>query len=124
VHVALLEMQRGREALAMSKSVTWSGYLAVAINNPDSPQYAWKASAKLSVNKPTVSRSEIALKISVDLPTSLFVRPQLEAKITVPDHAVTPLEIGMEVTDNIAALIHQQTGFDVKLVPVSGKEGA
>lgn len=108
----------------MTKSVTWSGYLAVSINNPDSPPYAWKASAKLSVNKPAVSRNEIALKISVDLPASLFVRPQLEAKITVPDHAVTPLEIGMEVTDNIAALIQRQTGFDVKLVPVSGKEGA
>lgn len=107
----------------MSDSVKWTGYISVAINNPKDRPGMWRTSAKLSVNKPAVSGSEIALKFSIELPVSLFVRPQLEARIVVPEHSVAPLKIDMEVTDNIAELIHQQTGFDVKLVQVDGKEG-
>ena len=107
-------------------TVKWEGHLLVSVNRGSwGVEYAknWKASAKLSVGKPSVGRDEVAVKIAVELPSSLFVRPQLEAKITVPDHQVTPLTINLETMDNIAALIQQSTGFDVRIV-ADGKEGA
>jgi len=107
-------------------TVQWSGYLAVSVNRRgyENHSHFWKTSARLCVNKPTVSRDEVAVKISVDLPVSLFQRTSLEARISVPEHAVTPLEISMEAMDNIAEMIAQNTGFDVKLMPVDGRERA
>lgn len=108
----------------MSATIPWTGYLIIRVNTGGS-RYpsAWKASARLTAKKPSTSRDEVAVKLAVNLPASLFVRPQLEAKITVPDHQVTPLTIDLETQDNIAALIQQSTGFDVRIV-ADGKEGA
>lgn len=106
----------------MSATVQWSGYLAIAVNRRGYIQPGmWKTSAKVSLGKPALGKDEIAVKVYVELPASLFQRPQLEARIAVPDHAVTPLEVDMETRDNIADLIAQNTGFDVRLVPVEGE---
>lgn len=105
----------------MSDSITWSGYIVIKVNRRGYERPGlWKASAKLYSGKPTVTRDEVAVKVSVELPVSLFQRPQLEARITVPEHAVTPLEIGLDIRDNIEQLISKSTGFDVKLVPIDG----
>lgn len=108
----------------MSNTVKWNGWLTVGVNNPKSPVHSWRTTGKLSVGKPSTSGFEAAVKIQIELPASLFIRPQLEAKITVPAHSVTPLTIDLETLDNVEKLISQQTGFDVKLLPVDGKEDA
>lgn len=111
----------------MSNTVKWEGYVTIACpnvrKNPRHPGM-WKSSARVSVNKPAVSSDEIAVKVAIELPSTLFQRPSLEARITVPDRAVQPPNISLEVIDDIERMIHQNTGFDVKLVQVDGKEGA
>jgi len=111
----------------MSNSVKWQGYITIACPNVrKNPRFAgsWKTSARLSVNKPAVSSDEIAVKVSIELPATLFQRPNLEARITVPERAVQPPTIALEVIDDIERMIQQNTGFEVKLVQVDGKEGA
>lgn len=111
----------------MSDTVKWSGYLTIACPNVrKSPRYpgSWKSSARISVNKPAVSSDEIAVKVEIELPATLFQRPNLEARIKVPERAVQPPHIALEVIDDIERMIHQNTGFTVKLVQVDGKEDA
>lgn len=102
----------------MSKDIIkWEGYLAIAVNKryPDRVT-SWTTTAKLYAKKPSVGRDEVAVKIAVDLPASLFLRPQLEARISVPETAVTPLVVDLETQDNIAELLSQQLGFDVRII--------
>jgi hypothetical protein len=107
----------------MSNSLKWSGYLIVdgssVMKDPNRPG-CWKPSARLTKNTPDLNRGEVAIKISVELPASLFLRPQLEAKFTVPADSVSPPVIDTEVTDNVAAIIRQNTGFDVRFLPQEG----
>lgn len=107
----------------MSTTLQWSGYLIVdgscVMKDPNMPGW-WKPSARITKNTPALDRGEVAIKISVDLPASLFLRPQLEAKFTVPADSVSPPIIESEVTDNIAEIIRQNTGFDVRFIPQKG----
>jgi len=108
----------------MSRSIKWSGYLTVScpgVSKEPNRSHLWKPQARLSVNKPSVSPCEVAVKIEVNLPETLFIRPALEASITVPDNAVTPPKIDMEISDRIQELIVQNLGFDVRVVPVEGR---
>lgn len=56
---------------------------------------------------------EIALKLHIEVPASLFERPELQAKIVVPD--ATPAVIDATVAENITNIIRRETGVDVKL---------
>ena len=108
----------------MSQPIEWKGFLCISVNKKGySNPVMWKSTARLTTNKPAVGKDEVAVKIGVSLPVSLFIAPQLEAKITVPDAAVTPLVVEMEVLDNIRELIAQQTGFDVSLKQVTVEGG-
>lgn len=110
-----------------SSPIKWTGWLAVSVNRRGyEVQYShqWKASASLSVNEPRVGRDEIAVKIAVELPASLFERPQLQANITVPESQIQPLTIDLQTSSNIEDVIRQNLGFDVHLVPLNGKVGA
>lgn len=111
----------------MSDTVRWQGYVTISCPNVrKSPRFpgSWKTSARVSVNKPAVSSDEIAVKVAIELPATLFQRPNLEARITVPERAVQPPTISLEVIDDIERMIVANTGFDVKLVQVGGREGS
>lgn len=101
--------------------ITWTGYLIISCNRDHIKRYPstasyWKPTARLAVNKPSVSPTEVAVKIKISLPSTLFIRPSLQAKITVPDNATLPPVMDLEVVDEIEKLITANTGFDVKLI--------
>lgn len=73
-----------------------------------------KPSVRVSKGKPSTSANEVAIKLDVKLPVALFLRPDLEAKLTVPAEKV-PFTISPEMTTNIAEAIRQSTGLAVVL---------
>lgn len=74
----------------------------------------WEAGAiKSSKNKPPTGKDEVAVKITLDLPDSLFERPQIEARIEIPKDSVTPPKVDAEVQDNIAEVLTSQLGMKV-----------
>jgi hypothetical protein len=66
-------------------------------------------------NKPTLQADEIAIYLDVRLPDALFVKPTLQATVTVKDEAVTPEILTPDIVVNTAAAIEKATGMKVEI---------
>ena len=55
------------------------------------------------------------------VPEALFVKPQLEAKVIIPESAVSKPVIDATVLDNVREIMEQQTGLDVSVRLVENK---
>jgi len=65
---------------------------------------------------PEFKGNEIAVKIAVEIPDSLFDRPSLSAVIKIPEGAHITAGLDVEVIENVQDIILTNTGFDVKLI--------
>ena len=68
---------------------------------------------RVAKRKPACARDEVAIKLSLDIPDSLFIQPTLEASITVPGPA-GPV-ITAEVQERISEIVQQQTGLTLRI---------
>jgi hypothetical protein len=82
----------------------------------------WRYTSRLTAKAPALASSEIAVKISLEIPDAVFEKPAFEANITIPKEAISKPVIETEVIDNVQALIKQNLGFEVKLQLVEPKE--
>lgn len=103
----------------MSSPIIWEGYLLVSVSgikqNPGRP-HRWRTSAKAVKTKPGTRPDEVAVKVRVELPVELFVRPQLEARISVSADAVSPQVVTVDIAKEIEKAVLQGTGFDLKIL--------
>lgn len=76
---------------------------------------------KVTKNRPAVAPDEVCAAFEVDLPDSLFTRPQLYAQVQIPDPE-TPMKIDTEVTGQITEAIRKSTGLQVNLSVVDPEE--
>jgi len=67
----------------------------------------------LTRKKPDTGAQEVAIKIEIEVPDALFLRPTLTAKIAVPEDAPISTEVPVEVQDNLAALLSEQMGVQI-----------
>ena len=93
--------------------VTWDGWLTIKCPAPEG--YGRRTSAGLTKKKPNLDADQVAVKVSVSLPVSLFVRPALEATLTVPPGSVAPPVIDLEIHDTVEEVLRDRTGFDVRV---------
>jgi hypothetical protein len=78
--------------------------------------YFYRLSGRLTSGKPSkLDSGEVAIKLSVSVPHSLFDKPQFQATVTIPQGALTAPVIDATVIDNVREIIEQQTGMDIKL---------
>ena len=84
-----------------------------------------RALGKVSVTKrkPSTRPEEIALKIALDIPDSLFEKPTLEATVTVPKSGDRTAVVSADVMSNIEQIIKEQTGFSVTVSAVAEDDG-
>ena len=73
---------------------------------------------KITKNAPNLNRNEICMKLNIDVPVSLFLKPSLEASITVPPDCISPVIITPEIQDNIKDIIKQNTDLDLNITVV------
>lgn len=78
-------------------------------------------SSRMTVENPALDASEVAVKVTLELPDAAFEKPAFSAKIVVPKEAVSSPVIEASVVDNVQEMIRQGTGFDVKLEVVEPK---
>lgn len=78
--------------------------------------------SRMSIETPTLKPDEVAVKVTLSLPDVVFTKPALEAKVTVPESAVSQPIINKETIDNVEQIIKQQTGFSVKLEAITEEE--
>ena len=77
---------------------------------------------RLTKTRPNTAADELAVKLDVEIPDSLFVKPTLEARIQVADTVSAGPVITTEVVDNLAQIIQERTGLSVKLSAVEEGE--
>jgi hypothetical protein len=99
----------------------YTGWLAVEATHLES-MHRTTLRARLSKGKPSLTRNEVAVKIELSLPRSLFVKPALEARIKVADGDTQPPVIELEVQDTVEAILRDRTGFDVRIIQPDTKQ--
>jgi len=69
-----------------------------------------RPAVRVSKGKPFCEPDEVAVAIRLQLPASLFKRPQLRADIVVPE-GMAPTVITPEIQQNIADVVRDQLGI-------------
>ena len=66
--------------------------------------------------RPDLKFNELAMKLRIEIPDELFIRPTIDAKLKVEDVPAT--EFNPEVIVNTKELIEQQTGAKIDMTVV------
>lgn len=73
-----------------------------------------KPAVRVTKGKPACEHNEVAVAIHLELPVSLFKRPQLQARVVV-NEADAPALITPEIQHNIAELVRDQLGIVLRI---------
>lgn len=65
--------------------------------------------------KPATRSNEVAVRVHLEIPDTLFERPTLEARVVVPESDVPGPVVTAEVADNIAEALSEQLGLRVHI---------
>ncbi len=72
-----------------------------------------KGTARLTSQRPHMDTDEVSIYIEIEIPTALFRKPTLQAKMKIPEEVAITKEIDAEVTDNIEEAIKTLTGLEM-----------
>ncbi|SFB68982.1 hypothetical protein SAMN05216321_101146 [Cupriavidus sp. OV038] len=75
---------------------------------------AGKPSVRVTRTKPNCDATEVPIRISLQLPESLFKRPSLRATIVVPE-GQAQFEITPDVEEGIAQLVREHMGITMQV---------
>lgn len=77
----------------------------------------YKADLKLvqKAKGTSMASNAVAIKVTLDIPDSIFIKPQLQATIKIDKNSVSPPVIEAEVLDNITEMLNKQLGIDLKI---------
>jgi hypothetical protein len=78
-------------------------------------KYSRDLRARLASGLPALAKGEVAIKLSVDVPAAMFLTPQIQAKVIIPENSVSAPVIDATVLDNVREVLEQRTGFDVSV---------
>jgi len=98
----------------MAETVPFNFYLVFEAKESRHVSGRWEAcgAPRATVRKPAVNFREVAVKMNVDLPASLFSRPALNFKLSVPEPE-QQVVIDAETQQGIADIIAEQIGVRV-----------
>lgn len=68
-----------------------------------------------------IQANSVVLKLNLELPDSLFQKPQLEATIVIDKNMVSQPTINADVIDNIKDVLKQQLGAELLISVVEAK---
>ncbi|MEX1197834.1 MAG: hypothetical protein WEB57_08255 [Pseudohongiellaceae bacterium] len=70
---------------------------------------------RVAKNKPNTQADEIAIRLDIQIPDSLFIKPMLQVGVAVPDWPQSGEAVTAEVRDDIAQIIQERTGLAVRI---------
>lgn len=77
--------------------------------------YFKPADLKISKQKPDTGANELAIKLDLEIPNSLFVKPTLNFKMTIPEDSVSIPVLEAQVQDNLSEVLAAELGQKVHL---------
>lgn len=86
----------------------------VTFRDPAAVRKQTTIDVRVSKGKPSISLSEITMQMSVDVPVSYFKKPELSAKIELPERNSSTIDIPIDI-DRISEVIQLETGHKVEL---------
>lgn len=92
------------------KTVPVNFYLVIGQEFSGSGFQKGKPSVRVTKTKPDLGSSEVCVAMKMELPTSLFMRPNLSATIVVPENQA-PFVITPEIEHDIARAVKDQCGL-------------
>lgn len=76
----------------------------------------WNANVKLTNTlKGKMPSNAVVMKLNLQLPESLFKKPQLQASIKINEEDVSKPVINAQTLDNIREVLNKQLGVDVTI---------
>lgn len=72
--------------------------------------------------RPNLNVGEIAVKINLEVPESVFAAPSFEATLRVSEEAAAPPALSQETITNTRQAIEASTGYKVKLTIAEGED--
>lgn len=96
----------------MTKTVDLSCYIIVNACI-DRGHLKGKPSVRIAKNKPSITNTEVPIKINLQIPCQLFTRSCIEANISLP--TPTSEALNPTVQQNVIEAIQAATGFSVTL---------
>ncbi len=80
----------------------------------------WNPHVKIvSSLKGSMPSNSVAIRMSLQLPDTIFDKPQFEATIKIKDEDITKPVIDAETLDNIKQVFQQQLGVDMTIQVVT-----
>lgn len=70
---------------------------------------------RVSKGKPNLKMDEISIALNLEIPEALFLKPTLEANISIPEEVAVSDKIDIETQDNIKEAIETATGVNVRI---------
>lgn len=77
---------------------------------------------RISKTKPATGSSEIAIKLNLEIPNSLFIKPALNFKMSIPEEACALPVLEADVQNNLAEVLAEQLGQKIHLSVSSDSE--
>lgn len=99
----------------MSDIVTVSCYLILEASGPGYNRTQKVRVVAVRQTAAALSHNQRSMRLTLELPRAMFLTPQIEARISVPEDQVAPATVTAETLGAIQEAITQQTGVHVSL---------
>lgn len=78
-----------------------------------------RGNCTLRTNKPAMRVNEISVRLHLEVPDALFVRPTIQASVILPE--IAPIDLQADVYNNIVDAVKKATDLEVMvtLVPMT-----
>jgi len=73
-------------------------------------------SCAIKANQPNLQWNEISVLLEINIPSSVFQRPAITAKLTINENQVRPEEITIEMKNEIQDLVLQNLGIELRIL--------
>ena len=70
-----------------------------------------QSSCRLAAKAPALKAHEIAIKLNLDIPNEIFLKPALEADIVIPKDSVVAGKITADILDDIQGTVKKNLGI-------------
>ena len=81
-----------------------------------------RGTARVTKTRPALNYDELEIGLELNIPDVLFQKPRMEAVVTVPAEAIRPVDIEVNIADNIAEAVKAATGMPVQITIIRPEE--
>lgn len=79
---------------------------------------------RVAKRRPSIKTNEVAISLAIEIPDRLFDRPQLQARVTIPESEIRPNQFSAESIAHLEQVIRDETELNITINVVEPTENA